>query len=107
MGKFGPKIAPGEWRVGSFFTYSEDSDVISKFPDGSDRLICRVTSREMGLSQNQENAKAIAAVPELLEVYKAACEIRAMLEDDTFTLRLFVDHPLWWGLKELEARHGN
>lgn len=87
---FNPKITKGEWNI---------KDGIIKSPD--DEVIANANETHI------YNAKAIAAVPELLEVYRAVKEFSDYYAGDrdfSFTYGESFN-PVLAAIKKLEERH--
>jgi len=113
---FDPKITEGPWeaniseswtcvsRVGDI-VYDPDPEFI---PICSPLTICNLHDSEYVCNDNKDDAKAIAAIPELLEVYRGA---RAVLEaadrgfDNAFGMALVKN--LSEKISKLEDMHCN
>lgn len=75
--KFDPKITKGPWCIKEKGKYSEELIVIQ---NEAEEIICDFGDEEQyyptqGTEPNDEDLKAILAIPEMLEVIKAAREL--------------------------------
>lgn len=75
--KFDPKITKGPWCIKEKEKYSEELIVIQ---NEAEEIICDFGDEEQyyptqGTEPNDEDLKAILAIPEMLEVIKAAREL--------------------------------
>ncbi len=82
---FNPKITPGPWEI---------CCITSNIYDADDEFVSEVIG--------EENSLATAAVPELLEIYKAARGVLSSKSEDEDTKRL---SELADTINTLEERH--
>lgn len=107
---FDPKITQGPWRIREEKKYSAELIAIE---NESCDLVCDFGDAEkyyptQGTEPNNEDLKAILAVPEMLEVVKTAQRVSDYSrknEDVTIELCLFL-HDLAESLQKLHKKHG-
>ena len=108
---FNPKITPGPWKWKRIKEFQNDEcDFVNgdlpKLINNDEFLICDFGNERTYATEGNppciEDAKALTALPELLEVYKAAVGVLAAKSEDEDTKRISY---LADAVNTLEERH--